>query len=194
MSGLQASAVTDWWCYRCGVTRAVAVCPTCGLKAPDEFCDPAQQTISSLQAVHSTLEQIEQTVSNLKAVPSTLEQILSTLKSRSDVFGLFWLCIFVFLLESWSGSSLDRWTDEAWYSIRYSAELRNITVEKRPSDCDFLHSPLGGKGCKYEKKHPIFGDEERRALIQQATTEEQKQTYAKQPNSVSVYWEKKEED
>jgi hypothetical protein len=33
--------VPDWWCYRCGVTLASFVCPTCGLRGP-EYRGPAE--------------------------------------------------------------------------------------------------------------------------------------------------------
>jgi hypothetical protein len=142
----------------------------------------------------------ERTVSELGDVHSTLKEILSTLKSRTDFSG-FWVFVIVILFflfldslgDSWHGSKLDRWTDRTWYSFRYDADLKNIIVEKRPLDCDFLQAPLGNKGCEYKKRTNIFGDEQRRALIQQATTAEEKQTYANQPNSVTVYWEKEEE-
>jgi hypothetical protein len=163
----------DWWYYRCGVARDVAVCPICGLRAPSSFVD-------KLESVHSTLEEILSTLKSqprceLESVHSTLEKILSTLKSqsRSEVSGLFWLFIFIFLLESWPGSALDRWTDKAWYSVRYDAEFTNITVEKRPLVCDFVHAPLGGKGCVYKKHASVFGEKERQALIGQATTTEE---------------------
>jgi hypothetical protein len=132
----------------------------------------------------------ERTVGELEEVHSTLQEILSTLKSRD---GWIWVVIFIILVEGWSGSKLDRWTDKVWYSFGYDADFMNIAVEKRPLDCDFLHAPLGGKGCQYKKRISIFGDEQRRAAIQQATTPEERQTYAKQPNSITVYWEKEEE-
>jgi len=171
----------------------VAICPICGLKAPSSF-------VSGLESVHSTLEEILSTLKarpgcELESVHSTLEGILSTLKSRSrsEVLGLFWLLIFIFLLESWPGSRLDRWTDKAWYSFRYDAEFANITVEKRPLGCDFLHAPLGSKGCTYKKHASVFGDKERQTLIRQTTNTEEQQTDAKQPNSVTISWEREED-
>jgi hypothetical protein len=96
-------------------------------------------------------------------------------------------------LESWPGSKFDKWTDQAWYSFRYDADFKNVTVEKRPSNCDFFRAPVGSKGCEYKKSADVFGPEQRQALIQEATTPEERQAYARRPNSVSVYWEKEEE-
>ncbi len=135
----------------------------------------------------------ERTVSELEDVHSTLQEILSTLKSRTDFLGLFWVVIVIFLLDSWPGSKLDRWTDRAWYSFKYDADFKNVTVDKRPLDCDFFHAPLGGKGCQYNKRTNVFGEEQRQALIREARTAEEQQTYAKEPNSVNVYWEKAED-
>jgi len=140
----------------------------------------------------STRDFKDRTVRELESAHFALKEILSTLQSRSAASGFVWVLFFVFLLESWPGSDLDRWTDKAWCSVRYGAEFANVTVEKRPLDCDFTHAPLGGKGCQYEKRTTVFGDAERQALVRQATTTEEKQTAAKQPNTVVVYWEKKE--
>jgi hypothetical protein len=135
----------------------------------------------------------ERMVSELGDVNSKLAEILAALNSRADFSSWLWVVIVICLLDSWSGSRLDRWSDQAWYSLRYGADFKNITVDKRPLDCDFLHAPLGGKGCQYRKRTNVFGDEQRRALIQQATSVEQQQTYEKEPNSVTVYWDKEEE-
>jgi hypothetical protein len=120
----------------------------------------------------------DRTVSELEGVHSTLQEILSTIKSRTDLSGFFWLVLIILFVEGWSGSKLDRWTDKVWHSIKDDADFRSVTVEKRPLDCDFLHAPLGGKGCEYEK----------RTLVQPASP----QSTQNGPNTVVVYWEKKE--
>jgi|ERR1017187_7140409 hypothetical protein len=154
----------DWWCYRCEDTRGVAVCPVCGLKAPVGYDIPPQDS-------HN--DSSERTVGELERANATLKHIQSTLASRPrDVWSLFWFIVIIFLLESWPGSGWDRWTDKAWYSVRYDAAFADITVEYRPVDCDFMHAPLGDKGCSY-KKH-VAG--------RQGTT-----------NIVIVDWEKKED-
>jgi hypothetical protein len=137
----------------------------------------------------------ERAVSELENVHSTLTEILSELQSRPYASGPFWFSAFIvfLVLGSWSGSKLDRWTDKAWYSMNYGAEFKNITVEKRPLDCDFLHVPMGGKGCEYKKRTSVFGPAERKALVQQSATPEEQRRYEQQPHSVSVYWEKQED-
>ncbi len=136
----------------------------------------------------------ERTPSELEGIHSTLREILSTLKSLTNFAGFFWVMVAVLLFEGWPGSKLDRWTDKVWQSFRYDADFKNITVEKRPLGCDFFHAPLGSKGCKYKKRTIVFADKQRRTLIKEATTVEEQQAYAKQPNSVAVYWQKNEEE
>jgi hypothetical protein len=159
------------------------------LKAPAGYDTPPQ---NRRQDSDSSDDAKDRTVRELDSANSTLKEILATLRPRSEASGFFWVLVLVFLLESWPGSGPDRWTDKAWYSVRYGAEFANITVEKRPLDCDFMHAPFGAKGCQYEKGTSVFGDEERQSLIRQATTTEEKQNASKQPNAVNVYWEKKE--
>ncbi len=183
--------LTDWWCYRCGVTRNAAVCPVCGLKAPSSFVSEVERLRSTLEELPSAVKSVRCEIENVHA---TLSEIRSALKPKgSSVLDWFGVLIFIFVLENWSGSAVDRWTDKAWYSVRYQAEFANITIEKRPPNCDFLHAPLGSKGCEYKKNTSIFGDEQRQALIRQATTAEDQQRYAKQPNAVTVYWEEEED-
>jgi len=136
----------------------------------------------------------ESTVSELENINSTLGEILSTLNSRgTDFFVVVFGFFFVMSLQAWPGSKLDRWTDRVWYSYRYDTDFKNVNVNKRPLDCDFFHAPVGSKGCEYEKRTNVFGNEQREALIKQATTPEEQQSYAKQPNSVAVYWEKEQD-
>jgi hypothetical protein len=156
--------MTDWWCYKCGVARNVALCPVCGLAAPAGY----DRTPPDNSAVSR-----DKTVGELERPHARLKQIQSTLTSwPRDVWGLFWLTVVLFLLESWPGSELDRWTDKVWYAVRYDAAFADITVGERPADCDFMRAPLGDKGCKYKK----------RITEHQGTT-----------NSVIVYWEKTED-
>lgn len=142
----------------------------------NDYDDPRDRIVSELEEVHSTLNEIH-----------------STLKSKLDFTSIVWIVFVILLLGDWSGSKLDRWTDKVWYSFRFNTDFKNVSVDKRPSDCDFLHSPLGGKGCEYKKRTDVFRDEQRRELIGQATTPQEAQDYSTRPNSVTVYWEKVDE-
>jgi hypothetical protein len=41
--------------------------------------------------------------------------------------------------------------DKGWYSVRYGVRYDRVLVDKEPTDCDWSHAPLGGKGCVYHK-------------------------------------------
>ena len=42
------------------------------------------------------------------------------------------------------------WFNKGWYSLRYFVPPNQIHVDVQPPDCDFMHAPLGSKGCQYE--------------------------------------------
>jgi hypothetical protein len=44
-----------------------------------------------------------------------------------------------------------RWTDRLLYSMVYHINSDQIHRSDRPTDCDFMRAPLGGKGCRYTK-------------------------------------------
>jgi hypothetical protein len=37
------------------------------------------------------------------------------------------------------------------YALRYGTDASRVQVSAKPADCDFLHAPVGFKGCHYEK-------------------------------------------
>ena len=43
------------------------------------------------------------------------------------------------------------WDSRLRYALQYATDMSDVTVEKRPEDCDFLYAPIGKKGCAYEK-------------------------------------------
>lgn len=38
------------------------------------------------------------------------------------------------------------------YGLWYRVPLTRIDVDKEPSDCEWMHAPVGDKSCHYEKK------------------------------------------
>jgi hypothetical protein len=40
--------------------------------------------------------------------------------------------------------------NKAWYSLKYSVFPDAVHIDAQPSDCDFMHAPLGSKGCHYK--------------------------------------------
>ena len=46
----------------------------------------------------------------------------------------------------------DSWTDPIKYSWVYDkVNSSNVLYTEKPKDCDFMHAPLGDKGCHYKK-------------------------------------------
>lgn len=43
------------------------------------------------------------------------------------------------------------WTDPFLYSTVYQINSDEVHRSDRPTDCDFMHAPLGDKGCSYKK-------------------------------------------
>jgi hypothetical protein len=41
------------------------------------------------------------------------------------------------------------WTNGAWYGVKYSVGPDKVDTDPKPKDCDFIHAPLGDKGCNY---------------------------------------------
>ena len=56
---------------------------------------------------------------------------------------IFALIVYVILPASW--------TDPFLYSTEYSIDSDQVHRNTRPTDCDFIHAPLGDKGCHYKK-------------------------------------------
>jgi hypothetical protein len=147
----------------------------------------------TLQGIDSTLNAIESTLDGLESTLDGIKSHLTPSTRNSSAAGFISVLFFTLLLSGWSGSKLDRFTDRMWYSVIDQTKWSDVHIARRPSDCDFLHSPLGEKGCRYKKETTIFGDNDRHALILAATNYEDSMAAAKRPNSVFVYWDKRDE-
>jgi hypothetical protein len=42
------------------------------------------------------------------------------------------------------------WTNAVWYAVEYKVSLGHVHTDAKPNDCDFIHAPLGDKGCSYK--------------------------------------------
>lgn len=42
------------------------------------------------------------------------------------------------------------WTNAVWYGVRFQVDPAKVGTDPKPKDCDFMHSPLGDKGCNYK--------------------------------------------
>lgn len=58
----------------------------------------------------------------------------------------------IFLLIGWAVVAFlfpESW--EIRYAARYWVSWNNVTIDVKPTDCNFLHAPIGGKSCHYDK-------------------------------------------
>jgi hypothetical protein len=65
--------------------------------------------------------------------------------------GGFSLLLFVGILvwALWPGSG-DGWNDRLWYSLKFGVSYDQVHIAAKPKDCDFMHAPLGDKGCYFQ--------------------------------------------
>ena len=42
------------------------------------------------------------------------------------------------------------WTNAVWYGVEYKVSPGDVHTDDKPKDCDFMHAPLGDKGCSYK--------------------------------------------
>ena len=134
---------------------------------------------------------------DLDDINSTLHDVVSAIKNKESGGGnglseVIWILVVVLMLSDWPGSTLDRFTDRVRYSVADDTDWKNVNVTKRPTNCDFLHAPMGSKSCSYKKKTDIFGPKERAALVESSLPVDKADARNK-PNSVLVYWDKQEE-
>lgn len=89
----------DWWCYRCGVACALAVCSTCGSYAPYRLAD--KQKGSNPDALRSPLLRNKLPVGNIRLVMTRATNVVSFVSqfkskvfrpSRSSAYMPHWWC------------------------------------------------------------------------------------------------------
>lgn len=45
---------------------------------------------------------------------------------------------------------------QSWYSILYRVPASKVQIKTRPKDCDFMHAPMGDKGCHYVARVYVY--------------------------------------
>jgi len=48
------------------------------------------------------------------------------------------------------------WQNAIWYGAEYRVSMTNVYTDPKPKDCDFIHAPLGDKGCSYKSRVKAF--------------------------------------
>ena len=88
-------------------------------------------------------------MSDLDDVYDKLHDIEQAIRNQNQYWGswIFWGVIFWFVIPPLFS---DMWHSKARYSVQYDVTYDQVTIDKEPHDCNFLHAPIGGKGCHYE--------------------------------------------
>lgn len=48
------------------------------------------------------------------------------------------------------------WSNSLWYSVQYGVGFDDVRTDAKPNDCDFMHAPLGDKGCSYKAHVKVY--------------------------------------
>jgi hypothetical protein len=69
--------------------------------------------------------------------------------ARSDEGGFAGLVI-AGLVAVVAFNSSSSWVNTVWYAATFGVSTSIVVTDDRPKDCDFIHAPLGDKGCSYK--------------------------------------------
>jgi hypothetical protein len=68
---------------------------------------------------------------------------------HTDLSGLVWGVLIWIAVVTWLP---DLWNSKLRYAWWYGVNADQVTIEKKPADCNFFRAPLGGKGCNYNRQ------------------------------------------
>jgi hypothetical protein len=86
---------------------------------------------------------------HLDAVLRDERALMSDNDAQGCVWGIGWLGLMAWLL--WPGSG-DHLSDSLWWAVKYGVGYSQVHISAKPADCDFLHAPLGIKGCSFKSR------------------------------------------
>jgi hypothetical protein len=72
--------------------------------------------------------------------------------SNTTAVWLFSVSFVVLFAIIWGHNLFTYGGARCWYGLRYSADPKVVHVEPRPENCDYDWSPVGKKGCHYDKQ------------------------------------------
>lgn len=116
---------------------------------PDETNDDLYEFDSDRQPSKRDLyDAVHAAVEDALAEHHTKESKTETIGNVVGLLLLIWLGVSMFDYFSYAP-----WINRIRYSITYDVERSQVKQgeNKLPSDCDFLKSPIGFKGCRYKK-------------------------------------------
>lgn len=88
-------------------------------------------------------------VSTLDDVCDKLDEIERAIRDKGSTLGAIFALVVVWVVIL--GLS-DLWQSKLRYAWWYNVSSDQVTIEKKPTDCDFFRAPLGDKECHYERR------------------------------------------
>src|SRR5712691_9995158 len=86
---------------------------------------------------------------SLDDVCDRLDNIEEAVRANHQQFG--WVGLIIVCWLALAGVA-DMWNSKLRYSLWYSVDYDQVTIQKKPTDCNFFHAPLGDKDCHYDPK------------------------------------------
>jgi hypothetical protein len=86
---------------------------------------------------------------SLDDVCERLDSIEQAIKSNRSDFG--WAMVIAIWWFAFLGLS-DLWHSKMRYAWSYDVSSDQVTIEKKPKDCNFFRAPMGEKGCHYDRQ------------------------------------------
>jgi hypothetical protein len=93
-------------------------------------------------------------VQNRKTVGQQLREIVSegAARIRLGIIGIAATVAFLGVPAAFIWMLLpDSVTQPVRYATEYSVDQSHVFIEKKPTDCDWGHAPIGSKDCHYDK-------------------------------------------
>jgi len=102
-----------------------------------------------LDEIEQRLDEFDQShTATLDDVCEKLDELERAVSNRSLGAIVAWVIVAWLVFEGLDGLWHSKWR----YSWSYSVDPAQVTMEKKPTDCDFLRAPLGEKECHYERQ------------------------------------------
>jgi hypothetical protein len=84
---------------------------------------------------------------NLEDICDRLDNIEAAVKASHQEF--YWVGLVILGWLALAGLA-DMWNSKLRYAWWYNVGYDQVTIQKKPTDCNFFHAPLGDKDCHYE--------------------------------------------